>query len=64
MKIEEVIKLRNNLTEEYFDKSDIGHDRFANEFLPNLIAKLKNKKINESAKYIWDEQFKLLERDI
>ena len=63
-KIEEVIKLRNNLTEEYFDKSDRGHDRFANEFLPNLIAKLKNKKINESAKYIWDEQFKLLERDI
>jgi hypothetical protein len=63
-KLEEVIKLRNKLIEEYFDKSDRGHDRFANEFLPNLIIKLKNKKMNESGKYIWDEQFKILERDI
>jgi hypothetical protein len=55
LKLKEVIKLRNEHAMNWFKGGDESHNRFSNEFLPNLIKLIESDKTN--AKNIWDAEF-------
>jgi hypothetical protein len=54
-KLQQVINLRNEHADKWFKGGDESHNRFANEFLPDLIKKI-NSKPNEASE-IWDKEF-------
>lgn len=57
-KLEEVIRLRNKHADKWFDGGNKGHNYFANEFLRNLIDRIKNNPYD--AKKIWEYEFSKL----
>ncbi len=54
-KLEEVIRLRKKHANKWFRGGDESHNRFANQFLPNLINLIRNNPKN--AINIWNDEF-------